>query len=198
MDSTSGGGRVARRNHGLPAAPDRTLRGAPLRHTGLQFNFWSNWFRVPSLQRRHAPGSAPSESGPNANRPACGTSGVLIAEVHSAHRFTLTTQAAAFRIGTEPCADVKRLGRAIVCSAGRHATSGTGHGDPVNRGRGVSTQRILVLVAIVLAALLGLLFIADLALGIPFNRVAWLLDIGIVIAAALVIWQGIETFREVK
>ncbi len=62
----------------------------------------------------------------------------------------------------------------------------------------MSTQRIIVLVAVILAALLGLLFLADLALGIPFNRAAFLLDIGIIIAAALIIWQGVETFREVK
>ncbi len=62
----------------------------------------------------------------------------------------------------------------------------------------MSTQRIIVLVAVVLAALLGLVFLADLALGIPFDRAALLLDIGIVLAAALIVWQGVETFLEVK
>lgn len=62
----------------------------------------------------------------------------------------------------------------------------------------MSLQKILTLVAMVVAGLLAVIFAADLALGVPFNRSALLLDIGLLIACALILWQGVETFLEVK
>ncbi len=57
-------------------------------------------------------------------------------------------------------------------------------------------EKILTIVAMAIAGLLTLIFALDLALGIPFGRVNPILDVLFALGAALVLWQGIETFRE--
>jgi hypothetical protein len=59
----------------------------------------------------------------------------------------------------------------------------------------MNLEKVLTVVALVVAGLLTLVFALDLALGIPFGRVL-ILDITFVIAGAFVIWQALETYRE--
>ena len=53
-------------------------------------------------------------------------------------------------------------------------------------------------VALVLSGLLALLFLLDLALAIPFGRFSVFTDLAVIIAAGLIIWQTVETYRELK
>jgi len=62
----------------------------------------------------------------------------------------------------------------------------------------VSLNKILTIVSIVVAGLLAVVFAADLALGVPFQRAALVLDIAVLIACALILWQGAETYFEMK
>ena len=47
-----------------------------------------------------------------------------------------------------------------------------------------------------IACLLALVFLVDLAIGIPFKRSSWLTDVLVVSSAGLLIWQGLENYRE--
>jgi hypothetical protein len=60
----------------------------------------------------------------------------------------------------------------------------------------MNLKKILCLVALVISGLLGLLFVLDLAIGIPFGRSDITTDILVALAAGLLIWQGIETWFE--
>jgi threonine/homoserine/homoserine lactone efflux protein len=60
----------------------------------------------------------------------------------------------------------------------------------------METEKVLCLVAMVIAGLLTLLFLLDAALGMPFGRVSLLLDILFIIGGAFVLWQGYDTYRE--
>jgi threonine/homoserine/homoserine lactone efflux protein len=60
----------------------------------------------------------------------------------------------------------------------------------------METEKILCMASMVVAGLIMLLFILDLALGI-FGRYI-VLDILFLLGAAFVLWQGIETYRELK
>jgi hypothetical protein len=60
----------------------------------------------------------------------------------------------------------------------------------------METEKILCLASLVIASLVALIFLLDLTLGI-FSRVL-VLDILFLIGAAFVIWQGVETYRELK
>lgn len=60
----------------------------------------------------------------------------------------------------------------------------------------METEKVLCIVSLVIAGLLTLVFLLDLALGIPFGRASVVLDVLFVIAGALVIWQGISSYRE--
>jgi hypothetical protein len=60
----------------------------------------------------------------------------------------------------------------------------------------MNLKKILCLVALIISGLLGLLFVLDLAIGIPFGRSDITTDILVGLAAGLLIWQGIETWFE--
>lgn len=62
----------------------------------------------------------------------------------------------------------------------------------------MSLQKILTVVAMAIALFLAVVFAADLVLGVPFNRAALLLDVGLLIACLLILWQGVETFLQLK
>jgi hypothetical protein len=60
----------------------------------------------------------------------------------------------------------------------------------------METEKILCLGAMIIAGLLTLIFLLDVALGIPFARVSIVLDIMFIIGGAFVLWQGYDTYRE--
>lgn len=60
----------------------------------------------------------------------------------------------------------------------------------------MNLKKILCMTAMVLAGILGLIFLLDLLLGIPFGRSDIMTDVFVILAAALLIWQGVETWRE--
>jgi hypothetical protein len=60
----------------------------------------------------------------------------------------------------------------------------------------METEKILTIVAMVIAGLITLIFVLDAALGIPFGHVSRLFDILIALGGGFVLWQAIETYRE--
>lgn len=50
--------------------------------------------------------------------------------------------------------------------------------------------------SLIIAGLLGLLFLIDVATGLFFQRFSLLTEICVIIAAGLIIWQGVETLKE--
>ena len=58
-------------------------------------------------------------------------------------------------------------------------------------------QKWLCVGAMVAAGILFLVYGLDLAIKVPFNREGPVQDIVFVIASALVLWQGYETWRDV-
>ena len=59
-------------------------------------------------------------------------------------------------------------------------------------------EKWLCLAAMIAAGLLLLLYGIDLVTGYPFNRAGKTQDILFILAGALVLWQGYETWREVS
>ena len=57
-------------------------------------------------------------------------------------------------------------------------------------------EKWMCLGSMIVAGVVLLLYGLDLAIGIPFGRIGLVQDIVLVIAAALVLWQGYETWRE--
>lgn len=62
----------------------------------------------------------------------------------------------------------------------------------------METEKILCYLSLGVAGLVTLVFLLDAALGIPFGRTSILLDVMFVIGGAFVLWQGIETYRELR
>jgi hypothetical protein len=62
--------------------------------------------------------------------------------------------------------------------------------------RQMDTEKVLTLVAMVVAGLLTLVFVLDAALGIPFGRQNLILDILFILGGGFILWQGFETYRE--
>jgi hypothetical protein len=60
----------------------------------------------------------------------------------------------------------------------------------------METERVMCLASMIVAGLLTLIFLLDLALGVPFSRASLALDILIPIGGAFVLWQGYDTYRE--
>ena len=58
-------------------------------------------------------------------------------------------------------------------------------------------QKWLCIGAMAVLALIFLVYALDLALGIPFGRAGIVQDIVLILASAILIWQGYETYREV-
>jgi arginine exporter protein ArgO len=61
----------------------------------------------------------------------------------------------------------------------------------------METQKLLCYIAMGIAALVCLIFLADAALGI-LGRQSLVLDIMFILGAAFVLWQGFETSRELR
>jgi threonine/homoserine/homoserine lactone efflux protein len=60
----------------------------------------------------------------------------------------------------------------------------------------METEKILTLIAMVVAGLLTLIFLLDLAVGLPFGRQSIPLDVLFLAGGAFILWQGYETLRE--
>ncbi len=60
----------------------------------------------------------------------------------------------------------------------------------------MQTEKTLTLIAIIVAGLLTLVFLLDLIVAIPFGRANLVLDILFTLGGALILWQGLETYRE--
>lgn len=56
--------------------------------------------------------------------------------------------------------------------------------------------KVLCIIGMVIASLIFLLFAADLAIGFPFSRAAWLMDVIFVICATALGYLSWVTFRE--
>ena len=56
--------------------------------------------------------------------------------------------------------------------------------------------KVLCISGLVISALLGLIFVADLAIGIPFGKVNTTMDIVFVLCAAITGYLSWSTFRE--
>lgn len=61
----------------------------------------------------------------------------------------------------------------------------------------METEKVLCYVAMGVAGLVALIFLLDAALGL-LGRVSIVLDVLFIIGAAFVLWQGIETARELR
>jgi hypothetical protein len=64
--------------------------------------------------------------------------------------------------------------------------------------RGSSMEKWMCWGAIAAGAIMLLLFILDIAAGIPFSGPHWVLDISGILAAAAIIFMGADTLREFK
>lgn len=69
---------------------------------------------------------------------------------------------------------------------------------PQAESRPMETEKILTFAAMIIAGLLTLLFVLDLALGLPFERQSVVLDVLFIIGGAFILWQGFETYRELS
>jgi uncharacterized membrane protein len=61
----------------------------------------------------------------------------------------------------------------------------------------METEKVLCYVAMGVAGLVCLIFLLDATLGI-LGRASMVLDIMFILGAAFVLWQGIETARELR
>jgi hypothetical protein len=57
-------------------------------------------------------------------------------------------------------------------------------------------EKALTIASLVLASLVTLVFVLDLAVGLPFGRQSLVLDILFAIAGGFIIWQSYDTYRE--
>ena len=57
-------------------------------------------------------------------------------------------------------------------------------------------EKVLTLIGLVVASLLTLVFVLDLAVGLPFGRQSAVLDVLFAIAGGVIIWQSYDTYRE--
>ena len=70
--------------------------------------------------------------------------------------------------------------------------------EPCEETRNPPVSKLLPLIGMVSAGLIGILFLADLAAGFPFGRVSMAADVGFVISSAIVgylSWSLIDRVR---
>ncbi len=60
----------------------------------------------------------------------------------------------------------------------------------------METEKVLSLVSMIIAGLITVLFVVDAAVGVPFGHASRLFDILIALGGGLVLWQAIDTYRE--
>lgn len=56
--------------------------------------------------------------------------------------------------------------------------------------------KALTIIGMIIAALILVIFGLDLALGVPFQKISMVMDIGFVVAAILLAYMSWATFRE--
>ena len=59
-------------------------------------------------------------------------------------------------------------------------------------------SKAMTIVGMVVAGLVGIVFVLDLAAGIPFGGLSMMMDIGAVISSAILGYLSWDAFREVK
>lgn len=59
-------------------------------------------------------------------------------------------------------------------------------------------EKTLCLASLAVAGLIALVFALDLAIAVPFGRASLIQDVTFIVAAALVIWQGFDIYRQVS
>jgi hypothetical protein len=59
-------------------------------------------------------------------------------------------------------------------------------------------SKVLTIVGMVVAGIVGLIFAVDLAVQIPFDRASWLMDVGALIAAGLLGYLSWDAMRDVR
>jgi high-affinity Fe2+/Pb2+ permease len=59
-------------------------------------------------------------------------------------------------------------------------------------------SKAMTILGMVVAGLVGLVFVLDLAVGIPFDRANMVMDIGALIAAAILGYLSWDALREVR
>lgn len=69
---------------------------------------------------------------------------------------------------------------------------------PVGSAPLMGTEKILTIASLVIAGLVALVFLLDVIVKIPFGQASLTLDILFILGGAFVIWQGIETLRELR
>jgi hypothetical protein len=57
-------------------------------------------------------------------------------------------------------------------------------------------SKALTIFGMVVAGLVALVFIADMALGIPFSSASWTMDIGAIVAAAVLGYLAWDAYRD--
>lgn len=63
---------------------------------------------------------------------------------------------------------------------------------------GSPMSKILTIVGMVVAGLVGLVFLLDLAVGIPFSQANMVMDVGAIIAAAILGYLSWDALRDVR
>lgn len=63
---------------------------------------------------------------------------------------------------------------------------------------GSPMSKALTIVGMVVAGLVGLIFLLDLAVGVPFDRASTVMDVGALIAAALLAYLSWDAMRDVR
>jgi threonine/homoserine/homoserine lactone efflux protein len=62
----------------------------------------------------------------------------------------------------------------------------------------METEKVLCYASLIGAGLVTFIFLLDVLLGFPFGRASAALDILFIIGGAFVLWQGYETYRELR
>ncbi len=62
----------------------------------------------------------------------------------------------------------------------------------------METEKVLTYASLLGASLVTLIFLMDAILKLPFGGASRMLDILFVLGGAFVIWQGIETYRQLR
>lgn len=63
---------------------------------------------------------------------------------------------------------------------------------------GLPMSKAMTILGMVVAALVGLIFLLDLAVGVPFATANWVMDVGALIAAAILGYLSWDAMRDVR